>query len=204
MVRLRSHKSAIYIVDIDRRHGISGNGQDLRRLLLAVISDKEDRVRLTAAECLLLLRDLTLCIDSQQQIIAQMGIIAVFFAIVSDETFVALALPCVRLLLFLPVFGNGADAPTSVTLYKITGLSAWLRIVFAALIGVTVLNGISGFIISRFDKPVWNRHRLVTAIVLSITGAAVFMMTRQPYAGILCLAMLVVKGLLIGKGNVLS
>jgi transcriptional regulator with XRE-family HTH domain len=108
------------------------------------------------------------------------------------------------LLLFLPVFGNGADAPTSVTLYKITGLSAWLRIVFAALIGVTVLNGISGFIISRFDKPVWNRHRLVTGIVLSITGAAVFMMTRQPYAGILCLAILVVKGLLIGKGNVLS
>ena len=108
------------------------------------------------------------------------------------------------LLLFLPVFGNGADAPTSVTLYKITGLSTWLRIVFAALIGVTVLNGISGFIISRFDKPVWNRHRLVTGIVLSITGAAVFMMTRQPYAGILCLAMLVVKGLLIGKGNVLS
>ena len=108
------------------------------------------------------------------------------------------------LLLFLPVFGNSADTPASVTLFESTGLSSWIRIVFAVLIGVTVLNGISGFIISRFDKPVWNRHRLVTGIVLSITGAAVFMMTRQPYAGILCLAMLVVKGLLIGKGNVLS
>ena len=108
------------------------------------------------------------------------------------------------LLLFLPVFGNGADAPISVTLHKITGLSAWIRIVFAALIGVTVINGISGFIISRFDKPVWNRRLLVTGIVLSITGTAVFMMTRQPYAGIICLAMLVVKGLLIGKGKGLS
>ena len=108
------------------------------------------------------------------------------------------------LLLFLPVFGNGADTPASVTLYKITGLSAWLRIVFAALIGVTVLNGISGIIISRFDRPVWSHHRIVTGVVLSVTGAAVFMMTRQPYAGILCLAILVVKGLLIGKGKVLS
>lgn len=110
----------------------------------------------------------------------------------------------VALLLFLPVFGNGADTPASVTLYKITGLSAWLRIVFAALIGVTVLNGISGIIISHFEKPVWNHHRLFTGVVLSITGVAVFMMTRQPYAGILCLAMLVMKGLLLGKEKGLS
>lgn len=108
------------------------------------------------------------------------------------------------LLLFLPVFGNGADTPASVTLYGITGLSSWIRTIFALVISVTVLNGICGVVISRFDKPVWNRHRLVTGIVLSITGAAVFMMTRQPYAGILCLAMLVVKGLLIGKGKGLS
>lgn len=108
------------------------------------------------------------------------------------------------LLLFLPVFGNGADTPASVTLYGITGLRFWIRTVFAVVISATVLNGICGVVISRFDKPVWSRHRLVTGIVLSITGASVFMMTRQPYAGILCLAMLVVKGLLIGKGKGLS
>ena len=108
------------------------------------------------------------------------------------------------LLLFLPVFGNSADTPASVTLFESTGLSSWIRIVFAVLIGVTVLNGICGIIIDRFDKPVWNHHRLVTGMVLSITGAAVFIMTRQPYAGILCLAMLVVKGLLIGKGKGVS
>lgn len=105
------------------------------------------------------------------------------------------------LLLFLPVFGNNADTPASVTLFEITGLSSWIRIVFAVLIGVTVLNGICGIIISRFDKPVWNQHRLFTGIVLSVTSAAVFMLTRQPYAGILCLVVLVVKGVLIGKGK---
>ena len=108
------------------------------------------------------------------------------------------------LLLFLPVFGNSADTPASVTLFESTGLSSWIRIVFAVLTGVTVLNGICGIIIGHFDKPVWNHHRLVTGMVLSITGAAVFIMTRQPYAGILCLAMLVVKGLLIGKGKGVS
>ena len=108
------------------------------------------------------------------------------------------------LLLFLPVFGNGADTPASLTLYEITGLRSWIRTVFAVVISATVLNGICSVVISRFDKPAWSRRLLVTGIVLSITGAAVFMMTRQPYAGILCLAMLVVKGLLIGKGKGLS
>ena len=71
---------------------------------------------------------------------------------------------------------------------------------FAALIGVAALNGICGVIINHFGKPVWNYHRLVTGMLLSVVGAAVFILTRQPYAGIICLAILVVKGLLIGKG----
>lgn len=105
------------------------------------------------------------------------------------------------LLLFLPVFGNGTDNPASVSLFAITGLSVWIKIVFIVLVGIAVLNGIGGVIISRFDKPVWSRNILVTGMVLSIACAAVFILTRQPYAGIICLAILVVKGLLIAKGK---
>ena len=105
------------------------------------------------------------------------------------------------LLLFLPVFGNGNDSPTSVSIYAAAGLSTWIKTVFTALIGITVLNSICGVIISYFDKPVWNRHHLVTGMMLSVACATVFILTRQPYAGIICLAILVVKGLLIGKGK---
>ncbi|MCR5672113.1 MAG: helix-turn-helix domain-containing protein [Lachnospiraceae bacterium] len=105
------------------------------------------------------------------------------------------------LLLFLPIFGNGTDDPASVPLYAATGLSAWIKILFAVLTGITVLNGICGVIIIRFDRPVASRHGIVTGMILSIAGAGVFILTRQPYAGIICLAVLVVKGLLIGKGN---
>ncbi len=75
---------------------------------------------------------------------------------------------------------------------------------FTVLVSITILNGICGVIICHFEKPVWNRHRLVTGMVLSIAGAAVFILTRQPYAGIIYLTILVVKGLLIGKGRNLS
>ena len=105
------------------------------------------------------------------------------------------------LLVFMPVFGNGTDSPSSVSLYAITGISPWIKAVFAVLIGATVLYGICGIITSHFDKPVWDRHRLIMGMVLSIAGVAVFIMTRQPYAGIICLTILVLKGLLIGKGK---
>ena len=103
------------------------------------------------------------------------------------------------LLLFLPVFGNGTDSPASVSLFEITGLSPWIKVVFAVVIGITGLNGLCGVIISRFDKPVWDRHRLVTGMALSVIGSAIFILTRQPYAGIICLTFMVVKGWLIRK-----
>ena len=105
------------------------------------------------------------------------------------------------LLLFMPVFGNGSDSPSSVSIYSLTGLGTWIKMVFISLIGLTVLNGICGVIISHFDKPVWNRHRLVTGVILSIAGVSVFILTRQPYAGIIYLIILVAKGVLIGKGK---
>ena len=107
------------------------------------------------------------------------------------------------LLLFLPVFGNGTDKPTSVPLFTLTGVSPWIKTVFASVITLTALNGICCVIISHLDHPVWNRHRLITGMVLSIMGAAIFVLTRQPYAGITSLAVLVVKGWLIGKGRLL-
>ena len=105
------------------------------------------------------------------------------------------------LLLILPVFGNGADSPGSAALFTLTTVNPWIKASFIAVIALTVLNGICGVLISRLDRPVWDRHRFVTGMVLSIVGAAIFILTRQPYAGILCLAILVVKGFLIGKGK---
>ena len=105
------------------------------------------------------------------------------------------------LLLFLPVFGNGTDKPTSVSLFTLTGISPWIKTVFATVITLTVLNGICCVIISHLDHPVWDRHRLATGMLLSIVSSAIFVLTRQPYAGITSLAVLVVKGWLIGKGG---
>ena len=97
------------------------------------------------------------------------------------------------LLLFLPVFGNGEASLTAVSLFGLTGVHAWVRIVFLTVIGLPALNGLCGLILIRFDRPVWNKHRLVTGMALSVLAVAVFIAARQPYAGILCFALLVMK-----------
>ena len=105
------------------------------------------------------------------------------------------------LLLFLPAFGNGGATPGTAALPSLTGVRPWIKIVFFAVIVITVLNGVCGVILVPFDKPIWNRHRLVTGLGLSVLGVAVFICARQPYAGIICFAFLVIKGFLIIKAE---
>lgn len=100
------------------------------------------------------------------------------------------------LLLFIPVFGNGADK-LSVSLFALSETPLWIKIVYAVIIGLTVLNGICGLIISRLDKPLWSKHRFITGIALSVIACLLFIVTRQPYAGVFCFAILMIKGWLL-------
>ena len=102
-------------------------------------------------------------------------------------------------LLFIPAFGNGPDSSETVSLFGLAGITPWVKTVFIVIIATAILNGICGVIIAGLNKPVWNRHRLVTGVVLSILSVTVFIVTRQPYAGIFCFVLLVIKGFLIAK-----
>ena len=103
------------------------------------------------------------------------------------------------ILMFIPAFGNGSDSSETVSLLGLTGISLWVKIVFIVIISITILNGIYGVIVAGLNRSTWNRHRLVPGVVLSILAVIVFIATRQPYAGIVCFALLVIKGFLITK-----
>ena len=104
------------------------------------------------------------------------------------------------LLLFIPVFGNGAEKQ-SVSLFVLSNTPLWIKIGYTVVISLTVLNGICGLIISRFDKPVWNKHRLMTGAALSVIAVFLFIITRQPYAGIICFTILIIKGYMIFRSR---
>ena len=102
------------------------------------------------------------------------------------------------LLFFLPVFGSGGTKNvSSVSLPAVTGISVWIKNVFIVIVGITAANGLCTLVISRFDQPVWNKRCVITGMVLSFAGTVIFILTRQPYAGVFCLCLLVVKGILL-------
>ena len=106
------------------------------------------------------------------------------------------------LLLFLPVFGNGGTAETqSVTLFALTGISVWLKITFITVTILSILNGFSTVVVSSFDRPRWKRTLLLTGTALSVIGTILFILARQPYAGVLFLWILVIKGILVIKNK---
>lgn len=101
------------------------------------------------------------------------------------------------LLMIIPAFGNGAGSTETVSLFALDGVNPWVKGAFIFAIGMTVLNGVAGMIVARLDRPVWNRHRIATGIALSVASVAVLIAARQPYAGLVGFAFLVVKGLLL-------
>ena len=101
------------------------------------------------------------------------------------------------LFIFVPMFGNGTASSETVSMIGLTGINPWVKTMFVVITGIIILNGIAGAIIANFNKEVWNRHRIVTGIILSVIAVIAFIAARQPYAGIVCFLFLVIKGFLI-------
>lgn len=70
---------------------------------------------------------------------------------------------------------------------------------FAVVVGATVLCGLCEVATTNLDKPILSRRLLLAGTVLSVICVAVFIATRQPYAGIVCFALLVTKSLMLSK-----
>jgi len=102
------------------------------------------------------------------------------------------------LLLVVPMFGNGPGDSATVSLLSLTGTSTWIRAFFAACVGATVLCGLCELVASRTDGR-WGKLALAVGVVLSAASVAVFILARQPYAGITCFALLATKSFLLWR-----
>ena len=106
------------------------------------------------------------------------------------------------LLLLLPLFGNGGEAPVSaVALPAMTGVGTWLKAVFIGISALTVLYGFYSVVTIGFDRPLRRDRRYAASLLLSVFGTATFVLARQPYAGVFCLCLLVIKGFLMLKSK---
>lgn len=104
-------------------------------------------------------------------------------------------------LLFIPAFGNGADSTATVALFEQTGVNPWLKSTFVAIVFAIVLVGICCLVVTNLNRQVWSNRLLVAGMALSIAAVMVFIVSRQPYAGVVCFALLTIKGFLVSQGR---
>lgn len=97
-------------------------------------------------------------------------------------------------LLILPVFATGEAAHASGAVFALLKNALWIKIIFIGVISLTAINGICGIVLHSLDKPLWSRCVLRIGMVMTLLGTMTFIASRQPYAAMLFLIVLVVKG----------
>lgn len=104
------------------------------------------------------------------------------------------------LFLVLPLFGQrGGEEIKGVSLPALTGAAPYILLPYYLVICGMVLLGVLTLALPHREGAVWNKYKHWLSMGCSAAGAAVFMLTLQPYAALLTFVFLVIKGILLMK-----
>lgn len=102
------------------------------------------------------------------------------------------------LYMFLPIFGDKKGTEfVSISMFNLT-CEKLVLVLYCILIILTFINGVALLIISRFDNK-YQKILCVSSLVLNVCLIGLFMLTKQPYPGILALVFLVIKTIIVLK-----
>ena len=101
---------------------------------------------------------------------------------------------------FLPVFGDKATgAIQSVSLLALSGIAAYLRASYFAVVIVIAVLGILTLVMQDCHKAFWLSNKSKISLGMNAIAALVFIVSQQPYAAAILFIFLVIKGLMIIK-----
>ena len=112
----------------------------------------------------------------------------------------ALADGSLLLFSFFPIFAERAEGIVSaVSLWQLNGVEPYLRIAYWTLTLGMALWGILIFALQGCNRDIWLRIKYPVSFLTSGIGMLLFIISLQPYAAVLLILLLVVKGLFVLK-----
>lgn len=106
----------------------------------------------------------------------------------------------VLLFLFLPLFGQNVDGiAVAVSLFKLEGLSSYLRVLYIALFGGMILMGIATLALQPFKGALWRKIKCKLSLILHTLIVFLLVLSKQPYAAAALILLLMIKGLTLLK-----
>ena len=104
------------------------------------------------------------------------------------------------LLAFLPFFAaRGTAAPEVHSLYTLSGVSPYLKVLYIVLCAGMTLLGIVSLARQADGSPSWTRVLSTLSLCGSAAAVLLFTVSLQPYAAAFTFALLLIKGLLLFK-----
>lgn len=104
------------------------------------------------------------------------------------------------LLIFLPLFGKQDEqAVKAVSLLLLGDMQPYIRVLYwVAILGMGLLGALSMVLIKK-EWAWWQRYQWGLSLAGGTALVLLFSLTRQPYATVFSLAMLIIKGVLLLK-----
>ena len=101
------------------------------------------------------------------------------------------------LLFFFPLFAQRAgDAVSAVSLLSLQGN---LKVLYLALVTLTILTGVLTLALQNCDKPFLEKVKRKTSLTLNVISAILLVLGLQPYAAVLLFVFLAIKILIFIK-----
>lgn len=106
----------------------------------------------------------------------------------------------VLLFFFLPLFGQTAeDVLQAVSLISLTRIATFLKTVYIAVIFGMSAMGILTLALQNYSGIFWRKSKRVLSLFFNAAGTLLFIMSRQPYAGVFLFVFLMIKMILLLK-----
>lgn len=104
----------------------------------------------------------------------------------------------VGLLFFLPFFGQTIGSNVQmVSLLNLSEMTTLLQGSYIVLCTISLLFGVIEFIFVTNENERWRKNKVIISLGLMLLITLSFILSRQPYAAVYLLAMLVVKGIIL-------
>ena len=106
----------------------------------------------------------------------------------------------VLIFFFLPLFGEKINGIVQeYSLLSLKGISVYLKAIYCLIISSIVVNGILMITLQNCQKIFWVEIRDKVSLVLNMFAVILFIISSQPYAGVLSFIFLAIKGLILIK-----
>lgn len=104
----------------------------------------------------------------------------------------------VGLLFFLPFFGQTIGSNIQmVSLLNLSEMTTLLQGSYIVLCTISLLFGLVEFVFVTNENERWRKDKVIISLGLMLLITLSFILSRQPYAAVYLLAMLVVKGIIL-------